>query len=124
MKARRTAVVEARKTTAPQQDQPSVRGLLEQYECGPIPFSGMPGAFYERHVVFDHVVRLDQADPRQRFEAVAGALRHVLSQSWLKTDATYERANPKQVYYLSMEFLIGRSLSNNIINLRVDPIVG
>jgi starch phosphorylase len=97
--------------------------LLEQYECGPVPFSGMPGAFYERHVVFDHVVRLEQSDPRQRFEAVAGALRDVLSQRWIKTDATYDRANPKQVYYLSMEFLIGRSLANNILNLRVEPVV-
>ena len=123
MTTRRTAVVEARKTTPPQQDQPSVRGLLEQYECGPVPFSGMPGAFYERHVVFDHVVRLEQADPRQRFEAVAGALRDVLSQRWLKTDATYDRVNPKQVYYLSMEFLIGRSLANNILSLRVEPVV-
>jgi starch phosphorylase len=83
----------------------------------------MPGAFYERHVVFDHVVRLEQSDPRQRFEAVAGAIRDVLSQRWLKTDATYDRANPKQVYYLSMEFLIGRSLANNVLNLRVEPVV-
>ncbi len=83
----------------------------------------MPGALYERHVVFDHVVRLDQSDPRQRFEAVALALRDVLSQRWLKTDATYDRANPKQVYYLSMEFLIGRSLASNVLNLRSQPVM-
>jgi starch phosphorylase len=97
--------------------------LLERYECGPISFSGVPGALYERRVVFDHVVRLEQSDPRQRFEAVAGAIRDVLSQRWLKTDAAYDRVNPKQVYYLSMEFLIGRSLANNILNLRVEPVV-
>jgi starch phosphorylase len=97
--------------------------LLEKYECGPVPFSGMSGAFYERHVVFDHVVRLEQADSRQHFEAVAGALRDVLSQRWLKTDATYDRDNPKQAYYLSMEFLIGRSLANNVLNLQVEPVV-
>ncbi len=83
----------------------------------------MPGALYERHVIFDHVVRLDESDPRQRFEAVAQAIRDVLSQRWLKTDATYDRANPKQVYYLSMEFLIGRSLASNVLNLRVEPVM-
>src|SRR5262249_35614521 len=36
---------------------------------------------------------------------------------------TYVRANPKRIYYLSMEFLIGRSLSNNIMNLQLDPVV-
>ena len=59
--------------------------------------------------------------PRERFEAVAAAIRDVLSQRWLRTQRTYDRANPKQVYYLSMEFLIGRSLANNIINLMLSP---
>jgi starch phosphorylase len=97
--------------------------LLEQYECGPIAFSGAPGASYERRLVLDHLIRPEQSDKRERFEAVAWALRDLLSQRWLKTDATYDRANPKQVYYLSMEFLIGRSLANNILNLRVEPVV-
>jgi starch phosphorylase len=116
-------VIETSGTTGTPSDRASARRLLEQYECGPVAFSGMPGAFYERHVVFDHVVRLEQVDARQRFEAVAGALRDVLSQRWLKTDATYDRANPKQVYYLSMEFLIGRSLANNVLNLQVEPVM-
>ena len=41
----------------------------------------------------------------------------------MRTESTYERENPKRVYYLSLEFLIGRSLANNIANLRLDPIV-
>jgi starch phosphorylase len=122
MAIRQKAAVEARKPTAHQQEHRTAKMLLDQYECGPIAFSGVPGALYERHVVFDHVVGLDQSDPRQRFEAVAWAIRDVLSQRWLKTDATYDRLNPKQVYYLSMEFLIGRSLANNVLNLRLEPV--
>ena len=123
MATRGSTAVSTKQTKTTQQDRSSPRTLLEQYECGPVAFSGTPSASYERRLVFDHVVRPERSDPRQRFEAVAGALRDLLSQRWLKTDATYDQANPKQVYYLSMEFLIGRSLANNILNLRVEPVV-
>ncbi len=95
---------------------------LQQYECGPVRFSGDENASYERHLVFDNVIDPEQADTRQKFEAVARALRDLLSQRWIKTNDTYDRANPKRIYYLSMEFLIGRSLTNNIHNLLVEPI--
>ncbi len=97
--------------------------LLDRYECGPVKFSGDPNASYDRHLVFDHVVKLADSTPRERFEALAWSLRDLLSQRWLKTRDTYDRENPKQVYYLSMEFLIGRSLTNNLINLLVEPLV-
>jgi starch phosphorylase len=67
---------------------------------------------YERHLEFDHVVEPQAASLRERFEAVAHSLRDLLVPRWLQTDTTYEQANPKQVYDLSMEFLIGRSLTN------------
>jgi starch phosphorylase len=76
---------------------------------------------YDRHLVRDHVIAAECATPRQRFEAVASAVRDRLSPRWLQTQQTQDAENPKRVYYLSMEFLIGRSLVNNLINLGVEP---
>ena len=78
---------------------------------------------YERHLLFDNVIDPAAADMRDRFEAAARSVRDVLSQRWVLTEDTYERENPKRIYYLSMEFLIGRSLANNVTNLLLDPIV-
>ena len=100
-----------------------VSKLIRQYGCGPIDFTGTDEALYERHLLFDNVVSLTAAGPRERFEAVARSVRDVLSQRWLRTEETYERKNPKRVYYLSLEFLIGRSLTNNVTNLLLDPVV-
>jgi starch phosphorylase len=100
-----------------------MKQLLEQYGCGPIQFTGTDDALYERHLMFDNVVDAAAVGPRERYEAVARSVRDVLSQRWLRTEQTYERENPKRVYYLSMEFLIGRSLANNVTNLLLDPLV-
>ena len=107
----------------PDKSVPDVGKLLQQYGCGPIQFTGTGDALYERHLMFDNVADHAALGPRERYEAVASSVRDVLSQRWVRTEQTYERENPKRVYYLSMEFLIGRSLSNNILNLLLDPVV-
>ena len=102
MKTHRSIVAEPRGKSAAQPARTSTQALLDQYECGPVALCGTPDASDERHVVFDNVVRPEKSDPRQRFEAVAGSLRDLLSQRWLRTDEAYDQANPKQVYYLSL----------------------
>jgi starch phosphorylase len=91
--------------------------LVAKYGCGPVHFSGTDEALYERHLLFDSGVDPAVATARDRFEALARSVRDVLSQRWLLTEKTYEVKNPKRLYYLSMEFLIGRSLANNVTNL-------
>jgi glycogen phosphorylase len=97
--------------------------LRRQYGCGPVELTGSADALYERHLFFDNVTDPAAASARDRYEAFARSVRDVLSQRWVRTEQTYDRANPKRIYYLSMEFLIGRSLTNNITNLLLSPIV-
>ena len=100
----------------------NVSALLAQYGCGPVRFTGTEEALYERHLLFDNIVDASQVSLRERFEAVARSVRDVLSQRWIRTGQTYDRENPKRIYYISIEFLLGRSLANNIENLLLDSV--
>ncbi len=96
--------------------------LLKQYGCGPIPFMGADG-LYDRHLLFDNIRDLAAVPTRERYEAFARSVRDILSQRWILTEKTYELKNPKRVYYVSMEFLLGRSSANNVTNLLLDSLV-
>src|SRR6266478_4375350 len=100
----------------------TISNLIAQCGCGRVKFAGTEEALYERHLLFDNVVDASHVSWRERFEAVARSVRDILSQRWIRTEQTYERENPKRVYYLSIEFLLGRSLANNIENLLLDPV--
>ena len=60
---------------------------------------------------------IDEATPQQIFQAVSYAIKDVIIDDWIATQKQFDETGAKKVYYLSMEFLIGRALGNNIINL-------
>ena len=60
---------------------------------------------------------LEEATPQQIFQAVSYSVKDVIIDNWLLTQKTYEEQDPKTVYYMSMEFLMGRALGNNLLNL-------
>ena len=61
---------------------------------------------------------LEEATDQQIFQAVSYAIKDAVVDQWLATQKEFEKQDPKMVYYLSMEFLMGRALGNNMINLQ------
>ena len=77
----------------------------------------------ERYLLCQHLVDPTVAGSRQQFEATSRFIRDLVAHRWVRTRRARERAAPKRIHYLSMEFLLGRTLRNNIMNLAAEPMV-
>jgi len=60
---------------------------------------------------------LDEANPQEKFQAVSYAVKEAIIDDWIATQRQFDKDDPKIVYYMSMEFLMGRALGNNLINM-------
>jgi outer membrane protein TolC len=94
----------------------TARLIKTQYGSGLAQFAGTDEPAYEQHL-FDNGLDPSATPARDRFQALARSVRDILSQRWLLTEKTYEGQDSKPLYYVSLKFLIGRSLANKIMNL-------
>ncbi len=71
----------------------------------------------KENVKFLYRKTIEEATPQQVFQAVCYSVKDVIIENWMETQKAYEEQDPKIVYYMSMEFLMGRALGNNLLNL-------
>jgi len=77
----------------------------------------------ERYLVCQHLSDPALASSRQQFEATSRFIRDLVAHRWVSTRQAREQAAAKRIHYLSMEFLLGRTLRNNMMNLAAEPLV-
>ena len=77
----------------------------------------------DRYLLCNHLLSPGAAGPRQKFEATSRFIRDLIAHRWAKTQLAREQAKSKRVHYLSLEFLLGRTLRNNMMNLAAEPLV-
>src|SRR5277367_2426490 len=82
-----------------------------------------PGQWTERYLLCEQLVDPLSASSHQKFEATSRFIRDLIAHRWVMTRRVRAKSDPKRVHYLSMEFLLGRTLRNNIMNLAAEPIV-
>jgi glycogen phosphorylase len=77
----------------------------------------------ERYLVCQHLADPALATCRQQFEATSRFIRDLVAHRWVSTRQAREQAAAKRIYYMSLEFLLGRTLRNNMMNLAAEPLV-
>jgi starch phosphorylase len=77
----------------------------------------------DRYLLCNHLLNPNMAWPRQKFEATSRFIRDLVAHRWARTRQAREQMKSKRVHYLSLEFLLGRSLRNNMMNLAAEPLV-
>jgi glycogen phosphorylase len=114
---------ESRPVASKKKELEVVSQLASQHGIASAGFGMALHAMYERHLLLDNGVEPSVTNTREHFEAFARSVRDILTQRWVQTNRSYHRVNPKRIYYLSMEFLTGRSLANNVTNLLLEPLM-
>ena len=66
---------------------------------------------------------IDELSDQEIYRTIAATVKEMLSENWIKTNSTYDRTQTKQIYYFSVEFLLGRLLNSNLINLGVKDLM-
>src|SRR3984893_11311488 len=96
-------------------------GMMRRLEG--LGWTGHADQWTERYVLCEKLVDPAVAEPRQEFEATSRFIRDLVAHRWAKTRRERELAESKRIHYLSLEFLLGRTLRNNIMNLAAEPLV-
>jgi starch phosphorylase len=85
--------------------------------------TGHEDSWADRYLLCNHLLSPSSATSRQKFEASGRFIRDLIAHRWNKTRIAREQTEAKRIYYMSMEFLLGRTLRNNMMNLAAEPLV-
>lgn len=108
----------AERPLAPSKVDPALERRLER-----LGLAGHENDWANRYLLCNHLVDPLAAKSRQKFEATSRFIRDLVAQRWVETKRARENDHPKRIHYLSMEFLLGRTLRNNMMNLAAQPLV-